>query len=924
MIRSRSAQVQLGGNVVKHSLRVRMLVLVAVPVVTMLALIGSVASLQEQTRYAAATMARTDALVLTTQKLLGTVIDSETGTRGYVATGQPVFLDPYYDAQRAATDDVAAMRALARSDSTDVEAVEALVQSTYARLAYQSSQVARVREGHRDEAVRWLANGIGKRQMDAFRAQIASYERHKAAALAAETARLNELWHFGQVLLVAAIAAAAAIAFGLDAIFARTLVRRLRRLAENAERFGRGMPMLPAPGGRDEIAEVAQAFDRMAQERTARQGVLARYRLLSDVTHDIIVFTDRETLTIVEANAASERAYGRSRGELIGQHLSILRDSDEQITAELLALMDRESGVEFESVHRRADGTTFPVDVSARTAEIDGRPVILTTMRDITERQRAREQLIAALDQAHEASRLKGEFVATMSHEIRTPMSGVIGMSELLLRTELTADQREFAGTIRESARSLLAVLNDILDFSKIEAGKLVVEAVDFAPGSTVESVVSLLRPAAEAKGLRLHVTLSPQLPAVLRGDGGRLRQVLVNLIGNAVKFTEHGEVRVSARVAQVDDDGIVLQFAVVDTGIGIPSAALTGLFEPFVQADGTTTRRYGGTGLGLTISRRLVQLLGGDIEVTSSEGSGSTFAFTARFAAGSAIAIATPPAGSTLGELRVLVVDDDAAIGQMMRRYADAWGIEAVLATDVEQGLAELQRRIEEGSPFDVAVVDFVLPGRNGLEMAHAIRSNAVYGTPALVLTTAFDAEGRKEAAIRAGFDTYLRKPFGPSQLHDVLASLAETRRPAILATFEDPPVRPRTDFSRVLLAEDQVVNRRVAELQLKALGFAADAVTNGAEAVEAVKNGDYQVVLMDVHMPMMDGFAAARAIREHERSSGNHVTIIALTANALPRDRQACLAAGMDDYLTKPLELDSLLTVLNRWVPPREPAAA
>jgi PAS domain S-box-containing protein len=901
-----------------------MLLMVAIPVVTMLALIASSASLQGQTRHAAAVMSRTDALVLGTQKLLGIVVDAETGTRGYVATGQQLFLDPNHDARRSAMDEIAVMRALATPDASDVTALDALVQSAYARLAYQRAQIARVRSGNRAEAMRWLANGIAKRQMDDFRAHVAAYQRRESAALAADTARLNELWRFGQILLAVACAAAAAIAFGLDAVFARTLVRRVRRLGENAERFGRGKPMLPAPVGRDEIADVGRAFARMAEEHSARLGVLARYRLLSEVTRDVILFTDRETLTIVEANAASERVFGRSRSELIGQHLGIVRDAGLPITDKLLVAMDGDSGVEFETMQRRADGSEFPVEVIARTAEIDGRSVILTTIRDITERQRGREQLVVALDQAHEASRLKSEFVATMSHEIRTPMSGVIGMSELLLRTELTADQREFAGTIRESARSLLAVLNDILDFSKIEAGKLVVEALDFDPGRTVDSVANLLRPTAEAKGLRLHVTLSPELPAVVRGDGGRLRQVLVNLVGNAVKFTEHGDVRVTAKVTQADDDGIVLQFAVSDSGIGIPASALSGLFEPFVQADGTTTRRYGGTGLGLTISRRLVQLLGGEIDVTSSEETGSTFTFTARFAAASTIAIAHPRSGAVLGELRVLVVDDDSAIGQMMTRYAQAWGIVVELAPDAEAGLAALERRTAEGFPFDIALIDLVLPGRNGLSMAQPIRSEARYGAPALILTTAFDAEGRHAAAVRAGFDAYLLKPFGPSQLNDLLVSLAETRGPVRPEQFEALPVPVRGDGLRVLLAEDQIVNRRVAELQLKALGFTADAVVNGAEAVAAVQNGQYDVVLMDLHMPMMDGFAAARAIREHERATGNHVTIIALTANALPRDRQACLTAGMDDYLTKPLELDSLLAVLNRWVPRRDTALA
>jgi PAS domain S-box-containing protein len=794
-----------------------MLALVAIPLATTMLVIGGGAFLQVQTREAADLTGQSDVALLTAQELLGTTVDAETGVRGYALTGIPRFVDSFTTAQSEVPAYLARLNALAAADPRRAPVTARLDQLTRALLAEIAAQVGNVRLHRRAATTDWVERGLGKRHLDEFRAEIAAYRQLQTGWRAADQARLDMLWSIGVLLLIAAVLAALlTLALGLS--FATAVVRRLNELAANAERFGRGDPLVPPSTGTDEIDNVAQTFARMADERYARLGALARYRLLSEVTSDIILFTDRTSLLIVEANAAALRAYGRSREELIGQPVMSLHDPEYALPDVTSA--DRESGVQFETVHRRGDGSAFPVEVRARTAEIDGKRVIVSTIRDVTEREGARVALIGALDRALEGTRLKSEFVATMSHEIRTPMNGVIGMSELLLRTDLSTAQLEYASTINESAQSLMCVINDILDFSKIEAGKLVMDSADFDVRVTLERVTGMLRRSAEAKGVELHLALSPHLPSLVRGDNGRLRQVLTNLIGNAIKFTEHGAVSVTANVLTPHRDQVLLEFIVADTGIGMPEAALRSLFEPFVQGDGSTTRRYGGTGLGLSICRRLVELMGGAITVESREGSGSVFRFTAPFEAPSAAPAAL--IASTLRGARVLVVEDDPTA----RRTA----------------------------------------GWNGLS----------------------------KNASKPSLENALVNETPVEQMH----------------------VSNRTG-ARLLIADDQEINRRITTLQLRELGFAADAAQGGREAVDLVRGGGYDLVLMDVHMPEMDGFAATHAIRESERATGRHVTIVALTAGALIRDRDACLAAGMDDYLAKPIHLDALRSVLDRWLP-------
>jgi PAS domain S-box-containing protein len=730
-----------------------------------------------------------------------------------------------------------------------------------------------------------FVRGIQRRQFDSF----------------------DRLWHASIVLLILAIAGMALSSLLLW-YFSRGAVNAIVEVGDKTARSRRGEPLGPPSGGNDEIAVLDAAVHAFVVAQELRESQLKRYRLLADVTHDIILFIDRAALTIVDANTATLRAYGYTRSELIGKPTAMLHAAEDPIDAETIALSDRPEGLSYEGLHERADGSVFPVEVHARTAEVEGRLTIVKTIRDISERRHAAEQILLALDEAVEAARLKGEFVATMSHEIRTPMHGVIGMSELLLETQLLPIQREYAVTVKESAQALLTIIDDVLDFSKLEANKIELELTAFDPAQLVASAVNLVRGAARDKGLSLRSHSSAHVPSAVRGDPTRVRQVLINLIGNAVKFTATGEVRASVSLERDDGRSLVLAFAVSDSGIGVAPESRERLFEAFVQGDGSMTRRFGGTGLGLSISRRLVELMGGEIWLADHEGPGSTFCFTARF---ERTAEAVVPVAHAANALRVLVLDDNVTTRSAFGATLSSWGMRCELCGDVDAARASLRTAAGDGTPFDVVLIDAVLPRNDGLAFASELGIHAEYGKPARILIAPYDAAGRKSAALAAGCAAYLTKPVDPSDLYDALSEVERKHR-ANVSTHNRKQRR-----ARILMADDSPLIRRVARHQLEELQYGVDIVENGALAVAAVATGEYELVLMDMRMPEMDGLRATMAIREAERTSGRHIVIVALTANVLDGDREKCVAAGMDDFLAKPLKLDALHVVLKRWLP-------
>ena len=537
------------------------------------------------------------------------------------------------------------------------------------------------------------------------------------------------------------------------------------------------------------------------------------------------------------------------------------------------------------------------------------------TLTYAVERSRAEYQLSLTRNEAVEATRLKSQFLATMSHEMRTPMNGIVGMSGLLLGTRLDSEQLEYAQTISLCAESLLNLINDILDFSKIEAGKLTFESIDFDLHETVGASVEVLAERAEAKGIELAVLIEHDVPALVRGDPSRLRQVLLNLVSNAVKFTDRGTVVVRAQLQREESKEFRLRFSVRDTGMGIPPEAQDELFDPFVQADGSTTRKFGGTGLGLAICKQLVEGMNGEIEVESSLGSGSTFSF--------ALPLEKPrtqqeePVRINFEKTRALIVDSSPTNAEVLQYHLKSWKVRPAATTSGQEALAKLYQQSKIGSPYELALIDTGLPDMKGTELAQRIHDDPELLKTSVIMLCPFTNRPDSAALRLARVSSALAKPILlPRLLNAVQMALDPSRRGSVI---EDPRVESSLSEQtrrecKVLLAEDNAVNQKLAVRLLDKLGYSADVVENGVDAVDRVRHGHYDMVLMDCQMPEMDGYRATAEIRRLEGTAGS-TSIIAMTANAMDGDRKKCLDAGMDDYLAKPVQPDALKTVLDYW---------
>ncbi|HEV8335786.1 MAG TPA: response regulator [Candidatus Polarisedimenticolia bacterium] len=673
----------------------------------------------------------------------------------------------------------------------------------------------------------------------------------------------------------------------------------------------------------DEIER--QVEDRTAALRTSEE----RFRLLAECS----------PVGIYQTDAAGHRVYVNARwAEIAGLALSeglgdgwlgALHPEDRgRVLSEWKACSAAGRDINHEFRLQRSSGEIRWVHSFAspvRTSSGEATEYV-GIVEDITRRKEIEGELERAKEEAEAAARMKSEFLANMSHEIRTPMNAVIGMTGLLLSTDLTKEQLEYAETVRRSGEALLTIINDILDFSKIEAGRLHLEVIDFDLPVLVEEVVSLLAERAQAKNLELVCVVHHGVPSALRGDPGRLRQILLNLVGNAVKFTAQGEVVLRVKSLDPDTDPCPVRFEVSDTGIGMPAEVIDGLFRPFSQADSSTARKFGGTGLGLAISRQLTDLMGGAIGVESQPGKGSTFCVTLRLERQPEGAGILPAPRDSLRGLRILNVDDNRSNRQLLSVLAGSWGMNS---DEAESGPAALDLALAaalEGRPYDVVVLDMQMPGMNGLELARKLKADPRTAALRLVMLTSVGLRGQGEASRAAGISGYLTKPVRQSQLYDCLATVMSSSLIRGAGGKASMPLVTRHSLreakarrqKRILVADDNETNQLVAVRMLGKLGFQADVTANGLEAVEALTRIPYGLVLMDCQMPEMDGYAATRAIRQAEESKGIHTPIIAMTAHAMQGDREKCLEAGMDDYLAKPVRSEELAKTIERWLRP------
>jgi PAS domain S-box-containing protein len=698
--------------------------------------------------------------------------------------------------------------------------------------------------------------------------------------------------------------------------------------------------------GQDVIIEAFMDITLLKETEKALLESRERLRIVMETIVDpVVVYDDQGKVTYL--NPAFTRVFGWSFDELLGQRIDFVQEEEKAETQKAIAKIFQGEGLTgFET--RRTTKNNKMIDVrigAALLLDTLGKPNgIVVNFQDITQEKKAQDklnqmnqELEKAIKQANImahraeiANIAKSEFLANMSHEIRTPLNGVIGMTGLLLDTDLSHEQQHYVNTVQNSGESLLAVINDILDFSKIEAGKLEMESIDFDLRSMLDHFASMMSLRVQEKNLEFLCAASPDVPALVQGDPGRLRQILTNLVGNAVKFTAKGEVSVRAYLEKETNKDITLLFSIKDTGIGIPEEKHDLLFQSFTQADASTTREFGGTGLGLTISKKLCEKMGGKIGLNSEVGKGSEFWFTARFNKQEEPAsYVMPVQRPDMTGHHILVVDDNKTNREILLGQLGSWGLRVKEAKDGPGALHEFYQAENEKDPFQIAILDMQMPGMDGLSLGRIIKSDDKLKSVHLIMMTSIGQAGDAKRFEKAGFAAYLMKPVGHSELFDCLSTIISGgSKPQVetpIITRHTVREQQRKNI-RILLAEDNITNQQVATGILKNFGFVGvKTVLNGAQAVKELEAFVYDLVLMDIQMPEMDGHEACRQIRKIESESNKkRIPVIAMTAHAMKEDRDKCLEAGMDDYVSKPVNAKALLEALERWLPKEKPVSA
>ena len=627
---------------------------------------------------------------------------------------------------------------------------------------------------------------------------------------------------------------------------------------------------------------------------------------------------------IVRWNRGAERMYGWPAEQIIGSHIATILPPDRRLEFDrcIAMLKNGREVPPFDTVRRRADGSDVSVSVSASPIrDSDGNlQGYISIARDISDRVRAAEVLRDALEEAERASQAKSQFLANISHELRTPMNAIIGMTELALDEELSPELRDYLETTRESADLLLSLVNDVLDISKLEAGKFVLEDVGFSLRELVDETVRGISSRAYRKGLELACKVASDVPDNLHGDPLRLRQILTNLVGNAIKFTDDGEIVVEVKLNTSSGRSCVLQFSVKDTGIGISEQDQLRVFAPFTQADASTTRRFAGTGLGLAIASHLINCFHGQFWLESEIGAGSTFYFTARFALAdqdARLQTSQLPAVDSLRNLPILVADDNETNRQIIGRLLEEWHMTPVLADDADSALNALDTAAKQGKPIPLAVIDAIMPKHDGFQLVEEIKERKGLGTKTILMLSATDRLTFKEKCLETQYDSVLEKPISQSNLFDAIASTLGVATVDPSRSGDLKGSRPPERILNVLLAEDTPANRKVVERVLAKRGHNVVTAGNGREAIDLFHRGDFDVILMDVQMPSMDGFQATDAIRKYEEDDdvNRRIPIIAMTAHAMVGDRHRCLAAGMDDYISKPINIRRLIELVESY---------